>query len=313
MDCLKDYIGLTGCGVQNPASGLFINSLPGISLKAIDSLADADQVNYVGVWNDIQIRAIKRLELNVISEMAKNTALKGSKFQTSTHAFPDDTASAYDGIAAQFKSNCDSAFQFHYFGSFTLDTPWTADTFTVVFTDMDTTEVLATYTLDLLTNAQEPFTFPINAKFYRKNIQVTITGVNGTYHSSPIDNIYHCAGSIQWGYIDKDEFIGGLDSHGLNLNGYSIGCDANNIACDNKSLFATTLWYLLGSEMMMERIASNRVNFWTMDRKQAEELKAYFDVEAEKNLKMAMNGISFADCDCCTKCDPVIAIREAHL
>ena len=129
----------------------------------------------------------------------------------------------------------------------------------------------------------------------------------------PIDDIYYGCGFIKYGYTFNNIYHQVSDCLGVNLLGYSVGCDATNVACDNKSLFATTLWYLEGSELMMERIASNRVNFWTMDRKQAEELKAYYDVEAEKNLKMAMNGISFADCDCCTKCDPLVAIREARL
>ena len=114
MNCLLDYIGLAGCGASSPASGLFINSLPGISLKAIDSLADVDQVNYVGVWKDAQTRAIKRLELMIISEMAKNTALKGVKFQTSTFAPVDNASVNVDQVVIVLNSDCNSPFQFHY-------------------------------------------------------------------------------------------------------------------------------------------------------------------------------------------------------
>ena len=311
MDCLKDYIGLAGCGASVPASGLFINSLPGISLKAIDSLADADQVNYVGVWNDVQIRAIKRLELMVISEMAKNTALKGSKFQTSTHVAysTTDFTDTVDAVVIKFGSYCSSPFLFHYFNDIKFETSFLGDV-TITVKDDETGEMLWT---DTCSPTGSPAICPVNKKFYRRYIRVEIVNSGNLYKSMPMQNIYHGCGSIQYGYMSNNVYKGYTDCLGVNLLGYSIGCDALNLACDNKSLFASTLWYLEGSELMMERMASNRVNFWTMDRKQAEELKAYYDTEAEKNLKMAMNGISIADCDCCTKCDPVVAIREARL
>jgi hypothetical protein len=62
MDCLKDYIGIKGCGapappeVPNPLpegasatdyfSGLYINELPGVNLEVIEKIADEEQENY---------------------------------------------------------------------------------------------------------------------------------------------------------------------------------------------------------------------------------------------------------------------------
>ncbi len=73
MDCFIDHIGLSTCGgaYDAPASGLFINSLPGLSLESIDKIADQEQVNYLGLWHDVQINAKEQFKIDIISEINK--------------------------------------------------------------------------------------------------------------------------------------------------------------------------------------------------------------------------------------------------
>ena len=49
LNCFIDYIGLSYCsGVyEQPGSGLYLNSLPGISIESIDKIADSEQITYV--------------------------------------------------------------------------------------------------------------------------------------------------------------------------------------------------------------------------------------------------------------------------
>ena len=69
MESLKGYIGVLWSGFVPPVpgvgetlkdvfSGLYINQLPGISLKRIESLADDEQTNFLGVWEDVERRAL---------------------------------------------------------------------------------------------------------------------------------------------------------------------------------------------------------------------------------------------------------------
>lgn len=74
MNCFLDYIGLSYCtrGVYDvPASGIYLNSLPGISIENIDKIADSEQVTYLGVWNDVQTFALAQFRLDVMSEIKK--------------------------------------------------------------------------------------------------------------------------------------------------------------------------------------------------------------------------------------------------
>lgn len=75
MSCWIDYIGIkTGAPIgayELPPSGLYINSLPGISLESISKISNADQENYLGAWADIQQEALSRFKVDFL------TALRG--------------------------------------------------------------------------------------------------------------------------------------------------------------------------------------------------------------------------------------------
>jgi hypothetical protein len=73
LDCLIDYIGFQACGgvYESPLSGLYINSLPGISLESIDKIADSEQITYWGVWRDAQTEAAIRFKTDFIAEVTK--------------------------------------------------------------------------------------------------------------------------------------------------------------------------------------------------------------------------------------------------
>ena len=70
MECLKDYIGILVCADQTaPESGVYINSLPGVSLESIDKIANGDQVTYAGVWADVQAQAFVRFKNDFINAL----------------------------------------------------------------------------------------------------------------------------------------------------------------------------------------------------------------------------------------------------
>lgn len=71
LSCLTGYIGLKVCGTETSESGLFLNSLPGISLESIDKIADSEQISWAGVWSDVQAEAQARFYVDVIDELSK--------------------------------------------------------------------------------------------------------------------------------------------------------------------------------------------------------------------------------------------------
>lgn len=311
MNCLIDYIGLTGCGASSPASGLFINSLPGISFKSIEQLADAEQQTYIGVWNDVQLRATKKLELMLNMELSKNHKVKTAQYSVSTpKSTTANTVNLGTNAAIKIIQRCVSPLQGHYIQTVTIRKQDIGDDAYLAIYDAETNELLHDETI-VSDGSTTVVTFQVNKTFTNEEILVTMDLNSNIFYTEDADNIYTDCVSLEFGNANNTFTNTGLN-YGLSIV-YGLRCSLSNLACYAKDLFALPLWYMLGSEMMMERMTSERINKWTVDRKQAEELKAFYDAEAEKALKAAIAGTAVNDCDCCLECDPPIAVREARL
>lgn len=66
----------------------------------------------------------------------------------------------------------------------------------------------------------------------------------------------------------------------------------------NKEILATSLWYLLGAEVMLTRRASSRINMATIDRNKPKELREYFENQFQKELSIAVAGIDIHQSEC---------------
>ena len=312
MNCLTDYIGLSGCGASSPASGLFINSLPGISLKSVEQLADAEQKTYIGVWNDVQLRATKRLEMMLNAELSKQHKVKTGLVTFLTKAdeqFTNHESVQY--VAFKIEADCESYLLSHYIQSIKVRKFESSDDIQCTIVDQYNNIL---YSNIFTSNGLDTQTIEIGESFYEKIIYVVLDVTGTEWYTDTFSSTYIGCVQIQGGTSNNigANFVETSKSYGVTIN-YGLRCSLSNLMCYAKDLFAMPLWYLLGSEMMMERMTSERINKWTVDRKQAEELKAYYDTEAEKALGQAIAGTSINDCNCCIQCDPVIAVREARL
>lgn len=73
LSCFIDFVGLSYCAgiYEQPGSGLYLNSLPGISIESIDKIADSEQITYLGVWDDVQKSAVAQFRIDVLAEIKK--------------------------------------------------------------------------------------------------------------------------------------------------------------------------------------------------------------------------------------------------
>lgn len=161
MDCFIDHIGVSACG-NDDADSLYINQLPGITLKMIDSIVEAEQKTFAKLWQDVQARALRKFKKDYL------------------------------------------------------------------------------------------------AKFTNRYV----------------------------GFCCDDDT-----------------CDPEKIACDNISLFEDSWLYCLGTELMIERLYSSRLNsYTTINKEQANELKDFYGVEYEKALNYAVKYIPKETIDKCFEC-----------
>lgn len=75
------------------------------------------------------------------------------------------------------------------------------------------------------------------------------------------------------------------------------------LVCEQKDLFDVCLWYLHGTEVMIERTSSDEMNrYTTIDLDKAEKLKAEYYLEFQGALDDAVQSLNPSESDCVEKC-----------
>lgn len=82
-------------------------------------------------------------------------------------------------------------------------------------------------------------------------------------------------------------------------------CDYETLICDNITVLTNAWKLLLGNQLMIERIYSNRLNrYTTVGLEEAKELKDHYQVEYEKALAQAVKLMDVTDCEFCCGGNP---------
>lgn len=333
---------MRGCEDEEPESGLFINDLPGVTLESITKSASTDTVTYRAVIDEIERRVIKKFVTRISNKLKEKYRIKSitESFnllryvnQTDNQTAADDNWRGFTIELAPQSTNhyVASAFQSIYIKELRLflkDVVVGAIALKVF--DLDSGEVLGTYTI--AEPAQGWNTVTVNTGFnhYRLFVAYDATLVNSAYQAVPIQSLNSfcdcacdlygddCEARIRGGIssalsdtLTNDDISYDLNTYGLS-GIFTIGCTYENLICNNRQVFATSLWYLMGVELMIERLYSNKLNrYTTVDLKQVGELKDYFQAEFDNEMEIAVGGITLDTADCCIECNAPIQVVES--
>lgn len=342
---MRNYIGIPGCGAVTPPSGLYLTSLPGISFKQFAKLTTEDKVTVANVWDDIQTRAIIRLEQDVRSIFAKKYKLI-SPAKSYTIRKPDlSTLTPAAGPAAKggftielYEGDDDevvgsSLNGIHIQQLFLYkNVADVGEVITINVTDLETGMVLftTTYTVAGSTGWE---TIEVNetffASFASRPLNLYVSASNQTALntitipiSSDYTNVECCGARVRGAYGEYDSLTSGTSSY--NLAGiFSVVCKFDALVCQNKEAFKTAYWYLLGIEMMNEQLYSDPLNFFTTTNLQkAAQLRAEYeikyiggsinDIQYAGVLPSTIDGININPYDCCLECNDTYKVVEAN-
>lgn len=340
MNCLTDYVGLKGCSTGVPGSGLFVNSLPGISSEIFSKIATSDSATKKQKWSDIQTFAYQQLLTDVwrlfqnryhIRSVARSINI-GTSTDTSN---PLDAANNYRGFGVDSDSGIDSDYtRSHLLGIsvdslqlFITDVP--DDEITVSIWDLDTKEIL--FTIDV-NNEAYPVeankfnTIPVNMVFSSKRIgfgyasaQIDSVKLNlpssitKNLHACMCDwygfdcNTYKCPGRV-FGLTtesDTDLTITESDMDSFGLTGViNFVCSYENLICKMKMQFKEAWWYLLGwSTIEYEMKGSSVTHRNTVSKEDTKsDQDDLYKAYADK-LSIAVNGINLDHSDICLECN----------
>jgi len=332
MNCYDDYIGVLGCNMPIPESGLYVNSLPGMPLMSIDMIANPEQINFVGVWNDVRIRAQNRLLSEVTARFAKRYKIKsinhsnniGRVIDVTTEFSPLANGGRGISISQNIDSCCTSSnLQCINVQSLSYYNNGDEGNVTITIVDAATKTVIYTTTKTMSAGWN---TIPIEQSFNFDKIYLLFSVGEGKSISLPLQTNVNdnwcrciqqlcesdcCTGEIKGiefpDLADLSSFTTGDDTFGLSAI-YSLTCSYEPLICENRNVFKTAYWYLLGLELVIERIYSSRMNWWKINKTENESLVELFTARADEALQQAVDGINLDMKDICLSCDNNISI-----
>lgn len=317
MDCLYNFVGLRGCSTATPPSGLYVNDLPGISLKQIVSLTNEEEKTYLELWDMIQRRAQSRFSLDVREQMSKAYKIKSINQGISVPGYSSGTGT--------IPTDAEYGFTIEYD---TMDTGYVPSplsyihvqsvkfysevngNMTLILRDIDSGAIVyssATVFANVGLNS-----FEVNTTF--NNVARLFGGfymTNGSLYTSIKAPAItgECCGALSRGASYDGRFNFTQELYGVCAT-YTIGCSWDGLICLNKNIFSRSYWYLLGIEVLTEVIYSTKLNqFTTVNLQKAQELRTEYQVEYLKSLTQVAEGMNL-DCDCCLECAGSVQLRE---
>lgn len=336
MNCLKGYVGLNGCGVDTPVSGLFVNSLPGISLKTIDLTANSEQKTFFGVWNDIENRAIAKFKTDITARLASRYRLKSINQSINLGRIIDKTKTEapeaqYKGVAIELRLNTaytQSSLQAINVQTVSIYSEAVITGVHFKIFDIETGDELFTKAVDVIIGWN---TVQVNKQFDSQRIFLAVdctqfTTVEQKVNVGFCDQLNASLGVI-YSYGGYASLIRGAKtsvisdvanlSHGSNCYGispvFSIVCRYDNLICNNLATFATAFWYLLGAELMIQGLTSERTNWITLDRDGLIEKQQYYESEYKKEIENVLKGLSIDTSDACIDCNAPLMVKESRM
>lgn len=336
-----DYVGLKNCNLPTPDSGIYLNSLPGMTTEMVDRIAAEEQINFAGVWRDVQDRAYLRLKNDVINEMYKYIKFNQITYQTRKliKAYPTGTTPVpmspiYTGIYQMMPESKYSEYRLNdvYIFSDRIATS------TLNVWDVNDGSILFTKSIDLVQGLN---VISINQVFQLKwrIIELFIGVDTSTFNSiETLNDFYYyysndgaCAAQATFGYgalrgvfqlypatydPNKPLLFNNIIKTGIG-KGISMGaelrCSVEIFIEENKQLLSQSWLYLLGAEMLLEKIyspvGSRRLNFFTSGNlEQTKELQVVFEKRYASNLTQSLNAIPLTGQGICFDCEETFSV-----
>jgi hypothetical protein len=325
MNCLVDYIGLRGlCDDVTPASDLFVNDLPGVSLKMLSGVASEEQQSFAGVWEEIQNRSIVMLEADILARMQRffktrillSNSLTG-KFRTE---YPDYTEASGAFIRGTHIELC-------YTKNTEVFINWV-----IIYFDTAHSGNLTIYdTNDGSTLGTVPYVATVGENLIQVNLAKEVyaqrrriaIGYDGSLSGTQQTNVNSCFcgdNSVAWvrGFeiasgstVLEDDLTKTGNTHGMLVN-FNVTCSINNFVCSNRDFFKTALWYKMGEQLMVERQISERINQFTMvNMDKASELAELYGDKYAENMDSVLKNLQLEGDDICFPCNKKRTIAYA--
>jgi|GEM_PF-1829278 len=340
MSCLHNFIGLKGCSIETPLSGIYINDYPGMYMELLEQISSPEQMSYVGFWNSVQNIAYERLKRDVQNALfiSSKVQLNQVLFQTSQQYVQQWQNVVPLPASAQYRGTFISLRGSKYLGvrirKLYVYNAGSVAASSIPFKIVQTQDgkVLFSGTMDLQPGMNF---FPINQVFYSEYDKVNfailvdctdLDTLSGNFIDYGFDQLdYECAAA--WTYVRSNGFlvfpitadlsyISG-DSWTQDNSQSGVYCDAqllcslDSFICSQKE-FLTDAWAnLLAYHILWHKVASPRANFFAQGNREFSErsMATYLD-SYNNSMQLWGSQLNLYGEDLCFDCSKAGLIQQ---
>lgn len=324
MTCLSELIGIKkACTEYEPVTGLYINDLPGMSLKIADAAANSEKVNGITLIQDRINFAERYLANDIRNFMQDRFVINSLLEQTTIGIYKTDnsvisSSNKLRGIKIIVREDPYLNINISRIGLRLAD----AVTTNILIYDLYKNELL--YTLPITTVADEITYIEINKKIptnkQRRSLFICIdANISDQYNASVYESSVGCMSCGRDNYLSyatsgtlddalsktESNFVTSNSTGGLTVD-YTIECDLDNYICSLGNTLAWPLLYKTGHLIMQELEHSQQLNTIVMiNSEKNKELSSYYESEYIKSLNQITSNIKTPK-DICFQCAPKI-------
>lgn len=328
MECLTDLVGIKNtCDAPVSKSGLWLQNLPGFSLKLADAAANEETVSGLTLIKEKYIYAqqavIAQFRNNFIDKMRVNSLIENDTIgyypQNQRPITLNNTV--LKGVRIDIRNYAHLEIYISQVALFLKD----GITTDVFIYDLMTGELLDTIPITIV--AGQPTYVNVNKAYPNSKQRLSLficydAGISDTFDSSINGLAYRSTCSSCMGYGNKYAFISGAKidkslqkisgnissnngSSGLSFT-YSLNCNIDNLLCSIAGKFAWPLLHKWGAEIMAELQHSRRLNsIITIDRDKNIELRKEYEDEYYSSMRAIFDNIKMPK-DICFSCNSSI-------
>lgn len=329
QSCFIGYIGLKQCGASG-TSGDYINEMPGISTEMVGKIANSEQGNFLGVWQDVQKRAFRRLKQDLLTALAEKVNMNRIVYQTKKlkKQYRDlvkvPMAPNYRGVYVKIPEGnyvelyIKSIFVYSYQAVSTTIKVFDINDGTQLYTK-DVTLVVGLNVIDIDED------FPLRWEIMELFIGIDMTSFDSVITQPEYYLFYNqewdCVSSISHSrYNDNLFLIEPAELPIIDVASWSnvrilgagqgvtidaqVKCSISDFACQNKDILKTPFMYLLTAELLMEKNVSNQISvFTTTNLEVTENLRQDYENRYRDSLKRVAKSIPLEGNNLCFNCE----------
>jgi hypothetical protein len=290
-------------------SGLYVNQLPGVTLNLLDDLTKDEQEDFMECYNDLYARAVINFVSKVQSLLTDKFHFDLKLVSRETSQFSDDSNlnGTISGVSIEYKLP-------RYGRTHIISVEVYSDSdqpaFEVFIFDKDQNgRILKTVTVDLVEGLN---TINIDDFFYSDKIFIgydssifVIRQTTNKYFDhgylffSDVSCLFPCYGQST-GQVTQ------INGGGFNVI-FNAVCSIEKVVEQNINIFKDSFFYMIGLELMFERIHSDKFNRWTtLSQERAKELINNYVAWVEEKTTNAVKCLRMREDPICFSCKSIV-------